>query len=148
MEKMKCKSSRSAKYVATTTPIPFDEACAEKVQVVCTWYKKQADYVFTYDGPIDDAAYSMEVALGLLDLELPDDEGRYRPRDPSQGPQLDAALKLTVRPTPAASGKKKRTKGEEILAKEAQQAREQATWAAAPAAAKQPRKPPTKRMRT
>jgi len=147
VEKMKCKSSKSGKYVGTTTPVELDEACAEKVQVVCTWYRKQAGYVFTYDGPIDDADYNMEVALGLLDFELPDEEGVYRLRDPAQGPQLDAALKLTVRPTPTLGGKKKRTRGEQMLAKEAQQEREQAAWAA-PAPAKKPRKEPTVRVRT
>ena len=147
IEKMKCKSSKSGKYIATTTPMPFDEACAEKVQVVCTWYKKHSGYVFTYDGPIDDAPYSMENALGLLDLELPDDRGKYRLRDPAQGPQLDAALKLTERPNPGPSGRKKRTRGEEILALEAQEQRERAAWAA-PAAAKKPRKAPTVRIPT
>ena len=127
--------------------MPFDQACAEKVQVVCTWYTKHDGYVFTYDGPIDDATYNMEVALGMLDLELPDGEGRYALRDPSQGPQLDAALRLTQRPQSNGKGKK-RTRGEEILAREAQQEREQAVWATAPPAAKKARKPPTVRVRS
>jgi len=147
VEKMKCKSSKSGKYLATTTPVQFDEACAEKAQVVCTWYKKHAGYIFTYDGPIDDATYNMEVALGMLDLKLPDGEGRYMLRDPSQGPQLDAALRLTQRPPSKGKGQK-RTRGAEILAREAQQEREQAVWAAAPAAAKKPRKAPTVRVRS
>ena len=83
----------------------------------------------------------------MVDFELPDNEGQYRLRDPSQGPKLDAALKLTVRPTPTPSGSKKRTKGEEILAKEAQQEREQAAWVVPPAA-KKPRKAPTQRVRS
>ena len=80
----------------------------------------------------------------MLDMELPDDEGKYRLRDPSQGPQLDAALKLTERPT----GSKKRTKGEEILAKERQRERETATWAAPAPPAKKARKAPTPRVRS
>ena len=58
--------------------------------------------------------------LGLLDLTLPDSKGKQRLRDPSQGKQLDAALELTK---PVAQGKS-RTRGEELLAREAQHERE------------------------
>ena len=119
VEKMKCKSTRSSKYVNTTEPALFDEACSAKMKVVNSWYRKHANYEFTYDGPVDDAEYNMENALGMLDLELPDDGGRYRLRDPSQGPQLDAALKLTEVPA-----NQKRSRGEEMLAKQAQVERE------------------------
>jgi len=44
---------------------------------------------------VDTEQYSMEFCLGLLALTLPDDTGRLRLRDPSQGPMLDEALKLT-----------------------------------------------------
>ena len=40
----------------------------------------------------------MKFALGLLDLELPNGVGKYKLRDPAQGPQFDAALKLTELP--------------------------------------------------
>ena len=83
--------------------------------------RKHPRYVFTYDGPIDDEVYSMKNALGLLDLELPDSQSKYRLRDSSQGPHLDAALELTK----PAHGKK-RTQGEELVAREAQYEREHA----------------------
>jgi len=142
VEKMKCKSSRTGKLIETSVPTDFDAACADKVQVACTWYKKQRrSYVFTYDGPVDDAFYSLENALGVLDLELPDAQGRYMLRDLAQGPQLDAALKLTVKPDG-----KKRTAGEELVAREAQREREQPVWDVAAPAAKKARKAPTVRV--
>ena len=61
----------------------------------------------------------MENALGMLDLEMPDASGRYKLRDPSQGPQLDAALKLTEVPA-----NKKRSRGDEMLAQQARAERE------------------------
>lgn len=81
----------------------------------------------------------MEFALGLLDLELPGVTGRYKLRDPAQGPQFDAALKLTEVPCG-----KKRTRGEELIAREAQGEREGAT---APPQPKAPRRAPTVRCR-
>ena len=141
VEKMKCKSSRTGKLIETSVPSDFDAACTDKVQVACTWYKKHRSYVFTYDGPVDGAFYSLENALGLLDLELPDAQGRYKLRDFAQGPQLDAALKLTVKP-----GGKKRTAGEELVALEAQREREQPAWDVAPPAANKARKAPTARV--
>ena len=106
------------------------------MKVVCSWYRKHANYVFTYNGPVDDALYSMENALGILDLELPDSDGKYRLRDPSQGPQLDAALQLTVVPA-----NKKRSRGEEMQARQAQVERE----SMAPPPTKQKRGAPTDR---
>ena len=82
----------------------------------------------------------MENALGVSDLELPDDQGRYKLRDLAQGLQLDAALKLTVKPQG-----KKRTVGEQLVAREAQREREQPAWDVAPAS-KKARKAPTKRV--
>ena len=82
---MKCKSSRNSKLIGTTVPCEFDAACAEKMLVACTWYKKRRGYVFTYDGPIDDQFYSMENALSLLYLKLPDEKGCYKLRNIAQG---------------------------------------------------------------
>ena len=65
----------------------------------------------------------MEFCLGLLALTLPDDTGRLRLRDPSQGPMLDEALKLTQ---PSKKRGTKRSRGEEVLAQRAQHAREAA----------------------
>ena len=121
VEKMQVKSAKG-KFVDAKEPMPLDEARRGLARVICTWYRKHARYVFTYDGPIDDEVYSMKNALGLLDLELPDSQSKYRLRDSSQGPQLDAALELTK----PAHGKK-RTQGEELVAREAQYEREHAT---------------------
>ena len=119
VEKMRSKSSKSGRYVNTVTPAQFDQACSDKVKVICSWYNKHANHAFTYDGPVDDAEYNMENALGMLDLELPDAKERYRLRDPSQGPSLDAALKLTEVPA-----NKKRSRGDEMLAQQARAERE------------------------
>ena len=136
VEKMKCTSSKAGRYVNTVTPTQFDQACSDKVKVICSWYRKHANYVFTYDGPVDDKEYNMENALGMLDLEMPDASGRYKLRDPSQGPQLDAALKLTEVPA-----NKKRSRGDEMLAQQARVERE-----SMPAeATKRPRGEPTDR---
>lgn len=140
VEKMRRKSSRSTRFLDTSDPVPFREACSSNMNVICTWYKRHARYTFTYDGPIDDGEYSLEFALGLLDLELPDSAGKCKLRDPAQGPQFDAALKLTELPR----GKKK-TRGEEQLAREAQQARESSTWLQ-PGQPKRPRRIPTVRI--
>ena len=136
VEKMKCTSSKAGRYVNTVTPTQFDQACSDKVKVICSWYRKHANYVFTYDGPVDDKEYNMENALGMLDLELPDAKDRYRLRDPSQGPSLDAALKLTEVPA-----NKKRSRGDEMLAQQARVERE--SMPAAPA--KRQRGAPTDR---
>ena len=69
VEKMRCKSSKSGRYVNTVTPAQFDQACSDKVKVICSWYNKHANHAFTYDGPVDDAEYNMENAMGMLDLE-------------------------------------------------------------------------------
>jgi hypothetical protein len=135
VEKMRRPSSRSSRFLDTSDPVLFDEACASKMMVICTWYRKHARYVFTYDGPIDDNEFSMASALGLLDLDLPDEAGRYKLRDRAQGPQFDAALKLTEVPRG-----KKRTRGEEHLAQDAQLHRETASWLQ-PSAAKKRRAP-------
>ena len=86
-------------------------------------YSKHAKHVFTYDGPIDTKPYSMEFVLGLLDFELPDDQGRYMLRDSGQGPAMDAALTLTQ---PSLRRGSKRTRGEELLADEDRREREHA----------------------
>ena len=116
--------SAKGKFVDARDPIPLSEAREKSTKVgsarvICTWYNKHAKYTFTYDGPVDDKLYPMENALGLVDLALPDSKGKQHLRDPSQGPQLDAALELTK----PAQGKK-RTQGEEMLAREAQHERE------------------------
>ena len=54
----------------------------------------RGDYTFTYNGPIDTNAYSLENALGLVELELPDGRERYTLLDLTQGPRLDQALSL------------------------------------------------------
>ena len=108
--------SAKGKFVDARDPIPLSEAREKSTKVgsarvICTWYNKHAKYTFTYDGPVDDKLYPLENALGLVDLALPDSKGKQHLRDPSQGPQLDAALELTK----PAQGKK-RTQGEEMLA--------------------------------
>jgi hypothetical protein len=118
--KMQVKSAKG-RMVDAKEPMPLAEARTSSAKVICTWYSKHARYVFKYDGPVDDQPYSMDHSLGLLDFELPDSRGRYCLRDLSQGPQLDAALELTK----PAHGKK-RTRGEEQVAHEAQQEREYA----------------------
>ena len=121
---MRRKSNgKTGKYVPTSDPIPFDDAVATKVKVVNKWYKRQRGYVFTYDGPVDTEQYSMEFALGMLPLTLPDERGRLALRDPAQGPMLDEALKLTQ---PSKKKGSKRTRGEEVLAEKAKRAREMA----------------------
>ena len=80
------RQDRNGRYVPVSDPIPpFDEAVATKVKVVCKWYSKHG-YEFTYDGPVDLIQYSMEFALGLLPLTLPDESGRLSLCDPAQGP--------------------------------------------------------------
>lgn len=124
VQQMRRKSNgRTGRYVPTSDPIPFDQAVADKVKVVCKWYSKHADYMFTYDGPVDTEQYSMEFALGLLPLTLPDEHGRLSLCDPAQGPMLDEALKLTQ---PSGRSGSKRTRGEEVLADRAKRAREAA----------------------
>jgi hypothetical protein len=105
----------------TSDPIPFDDAVATKVKVICKWYKRHRGYAFTYDGPVDTEQYSMEFALGMLPLTLPDEHGRLALRDPAQGPMLDEALKLTQ---PSKKKGSKRSRGEEVLAERAKRARE------------------------
>jgi hypothetical protein len=91
---------------------------------VCeTWYSKHDGYIFTYDGPVDTEQYSMEFALGLLPLTLPDESGRLSLRDPAQGPMLDEALALTQ---PSKKKGSTRTRGEEVLAERAKRARQTA----------------------
>jgi hypothetical protein len=114
-------NGKTGRYVPTSDPIDFNEAVASKVKVVCKWYSKHDSYVFTYDGPVDTALYSMEFALGLLPLTLPDEHGRLSLRDPAQGPMLDEALTLTKPSTKSGS---KRTRGEEVLADRAKRARQ------------------------
>ena len=144
-------SSRKTTYGVSGTPVGFGARRAGG-QRLASWkqgarrccalsfIQKRVGHIFTYDGPIDDQFYSMENALGVSDLELPDDQGRYKLRDLAQGLQLDAALKLTVKPQG-----KKRTVGEQLVAREAQREREQPAWDVAPAS-KKARKAPTKRV--
>ena len=91
--------------------------------MVCKWYTKHDGYEFTYDGPVDTEQYSMEFALALLPLTLPDESGRLTLSDPAQGPMLDEALTLTQ---PSKKCGSKRTRGEEVLAGRAKRAREAA----------------------
>ena len=55
------------------------------------------------------------LVLGLLDFELPNEQGQYMLRDSGQGPAMDAALTLTQ---PSLRHGSKRTRGEELLADE------------------------------
>ena len=124
VQQMRRKSDgKTGRYVPASDPIPFDDAVATKVKVVCKWYIKHGGYVFTYDGPVDTEQYSMEFALGMLPLTLPDEHGRLALRDPAQGPMLDEALKLT---RPSKKKGSKRTRGEEVLAERAKRTRETA----------------------
>ena len=85
----------------TYLPVPFDEAKAANYKIHCNFYAKSgADGVYTFKYNVDDSApYHMESVLGLLDLNLPSDEGVYVPRDQQAGWKFDEALKLI---TPAA----------------------------------------------
>ena len=85
----------------TYLPVPFDEAKAANYKIHCNFYAKSgADGVYTFKYNVDDSApYHMESVLGLLDLNLPTDEGVYVPRDQQAGWKFDEALKLI---TPAA----------------------------------------------
>ena len=99
----------------------------------------------TDDAAPDSTAYSLDNALGLVDLALP--KGNvYELRDPAQGPRLDAALELTK---PSKKPRSTRTRGEEQLADEArkqhQQYRPEDLGMRAPSG--KARAPPTKRVR-
>ena len=125
VQQMRRKSNgKTGRYVPTSDPVPFDEAVATNIKVVCKWYNKHNGYVFTYDGPVDTEPYGMEMALGMLPLTLPDERGRLSLRDPAQGPMLDEALTLTK---PSKKKGSKRTRGEEVLAERAKRARQAAS---------------------
>jgi len=125
VQKMLRKSSgKKGRDVDFLEPILYLDAVAAKVKVVCNWYKrdsKSKGYVFTYDGVNDAKPYSLENALGLVNLALPR-RGRYDLLDTSQGTRLDAALQLTK---PSERAGSKRTKGEERLAEEDRRERQQ-----------------------
>ena len=125
VQKMLRKSSgKKGRDVGFLEPILYLDAVAAKVKVVCNWYKrdsKSKGYVFTYDGVNDAKPYSLENALGLVNLALPR-RGRYDLLDTSQGTRLDAALQLTK---PSERAGSKRTKGEERLAEEDRRERQQ-----------------------
>lgn len=108
--------------------------------------QKSKGYTFTYDAAPDSTPYSLENALGLVELALPRRD-RYDLLDPSQGPRLDAALQLTK---PSEKHGSKRTKGEEAQAEEArrdrQQYRPEDLGMRAPSG--KARAPPTKRVRS
>ena len=102
VQQMLCKSGgKRGSYVRTYLPVPFDEAKAVNYKIHCNFYAKSgADGVYTFKYNVDDSApYHMESVLGLLDLNLPSDEGVYVPRDQQAGWKFDEALKLI---TPAA----------------------------------------------
>ena len=90
--------------------MPFDEAKAANYKIHCNFYAKSgADGVYTFKYNVDDSApYHMESVLGLLDLNLPSDEGVYVPRDQQAGWKFDEALKLI---TPAADSAPHRKRG-------------------------------------
>ena len=124
VQQMRRKSNgKTGRYVPASDPIAFEESVETKVKAVCKWYSKHDGYMFTYDGPVDTEQYSMEFALGLLPLTLPDESGRLFLRDPAQGPMLDEALTLTQ---PSKKKGSKRTRGEEVLAELAKRARQAA----------------------
>ena len=120
--------------------------------MVCTYYNqtktrgRRSDR-FTYDGPIDTTPYSLENALGMVELELPNTQGRYALRDLEQGARLDIALSLTK---PSEKAGSKRTRGEEVLAAVARQKRQEyrPEDLGLPPASKHARKPPTQRVRS
>ena len=102
VQQMLCKSGgKRGSYVRTYLPVPFDEAKAANYKIHCNFYAKSgAEGVYTFKYNVDDSApYHMESVLGLLDLNLPTDEGVYVPRDQQAGWKFDEALKLI---TPAA----------------------------------------------
>ena len=100
----------------------YETARDEKVKVVCNWYNKHPNYIFTYDGPRDSEEYSLESTLGLVEFEAyMQSETKVCLRDPSQGPRLDSLLNLTK---PSKKSGVKRTRGEEIIATEAKAERE------------------------
>ena len=107
-----------------TEPMLYMDAVAAKVQLVCSWYRrdiKSKIYTFIYDAEPDSRPFSMESALGLVELALPRRD-RYDLFDQAQGPQLDSALELMK---PTEKPKSKRTKGEERQAAAARQQRQQ-----------------------
>ncbi|EOD12074.1 hypothetical protein EMIHUDRAFT_213826 [Emiliania huxleyi CCMP1516] len=80
VQQMLCKSGgKRGSYVRTYLPVPFDEAKAVNYKIHCNFYAKSgADGVYTFKYNVDDSApYHMESVLGLLDLNLPSDEGVY-----------------------------------------------------------------------
>jgi hypothetical protein len=111
VQQMLCKSGgKRGSYVRTYLPVPFDEAKAANYKIHCNFYAKSgADGVYTFKYNVDDSApYHMESVLGLLDLNLPSDEGVYVPRDQQAGWKFDEALKLI---TPAADSAPHRKRG-------------------------------------
>jgi len=135
--------------VAFTEDILYLDAVEAKVLVVCSWYTrdpKSKGYTFTYDAEPDSTPYSLENALGLVELALPRRD-RYDLLEPEQGPRLDAALQLTK---PSEKHGSKRTQGEEAQAEEArrerQQYRPEDLGMRAPSG--KARAPPTKRVRS
>ena len=115
-------SGKTGRYVQFHDSILWTVAVESKVKVVCNWYKQQANYVFTYNGPVDTQQYSLEHALALVYFELPDEKFRhYKLMDPSQGPRLDEALQLMK---PSKKSGSKRTRGEEQLAAKAMRERQ------------------------
>ncbi|EOD23399.1 hypothetical protein EMIHUDRAFT_239656 [Emiliania huxleyi CCMP1516] len=113
---MLCKSGgKRGSYVRTYLPVPFDEAKAANYKIHCNFYAKSGadgDYTFKYN--VDDSApYHMESVLGLLDLNLPTDEGVYVPRDQQAGWKFDEALKLITPAADSAPHRKRSTADDE-----------------------------------
>mmetsp|Transcript_9248 Transcript_9248/g.20235 ORF Transcript_9248/g.20235 Transcript_9248/m.20235 type:complete len:409 (+) Transcript_9248:225-1451(+) len=101
----------SSKYITINTPMPFQTARTAEVKVVCDWYTRHRDDVFTFDGAEDLAEYSTEAALALVLLkETPVSicgiEGKrtFCFADAAQGRWLDDALRGCLLPdAPAGS---------------------------------------------
>ena len=77
--------------VALRLPRGCRRGLVSQVQRAPTWVGGTLPPTFKYN--VDDSApYHMESVLGLLDLNLPTDEGVYVPRDQQAGWKFDEAL--------------------------------------------------------
>ena len=78
VQQMKRKSA--GKSVGMSPPLRFVEAKSSQLQVICSWYSKRASMCSPMMAPLIPSltvALQHGVVLGLLDFELPDDQGRY-----------------------------------------------------------------------
>ena len=90
----------SLKTYATDTCTLSDHS---KMRLVLTWFNSHRtvdSFHLTFDGPACSKQYSMRVALGVLDLDLPDDSGKYELRDIGQLGAFDEVVLTFLTPPP------------------------------------------------